>query len=105
MKSLVSSTKSELYEQLSNSIQKKFRTKKVSMIPHSELLHVIYSTDKEGFERETKAILARLEEEYPDDDGTGPPIIFVSAGKSELPDDNGNYSQSPGLTSKKLPSI
>ena len=76
MKSLVSSTKSELFEQLSDSIEEKFGVRKASMIPSSERLQIIYSTDTEDFERQRAAILARLHEEYPGHDWSGPPFNF-----------------------------
>ena len=97
MKSLVSSTKSELFEQLLISIEEKFVAKKASMIPSSERLQIIYSTDTEDFERKKAAILARLHEEYPDHDwAAGPPLIFISLHASELPDNNGNHAPTSG---------
>lgn len=67
--------------------------------------NVIFSTDEKVIERERQAILARLQEEYPDDDGTGPPIIFVAFSKPKrLQDDNGNQRQAPDMLFKKTPS-
>ena len=105
MKSLGSSTKNELLEQLLNSIEEKFGVRKASMIPSSERLQIIECTDREDFERQKAAILARLREEYPDHDWGGPPLIFVYLEAPELSDNNGNHGSSPESGVKKTPSI
>ena len=92
MQSLIDSIKNELYEQLSDSIDNKFGIKKDSTIPHSEKLHVIFSTDEEVINKEVADRKAYLKEKYPDDDGSGPPMIFVSFTKPKpLPDENSNW--------------
>ena len=94
--SLIGSVKNELLEQLLISIEEKFVAKKSSMIPHSEKLYKIFSTDKEVIKKEITARKAYLNEKYPHDDGSGSPLVFVIFSKPKpLPNDNGDHSPSP----------
>ena len=53
MQSLIDSIKKELYGNLSDSIEKEFGIKKVSMIPYSEKGYIIWKYKQGGFrERE-----------------------------------------------------
>ena len=94
MQSSQDSIRERLFANLSDSIEEKFGVKKASMIPSSKRLQIIECTDREDFERQRDAILARLHEEYPDHDWSGPPLIFVYLDAPELSEDNGDHSPS-----------
>lgn len=96
MQSLTDSIKKELYANLSDSIEKEFGIKKVSMIPYSEKGYIIWSTDEAVIKREKEAKMAHLREKYPDDDGSGGPVIFVSLTKAKT-SNNGDFNHDPDM--------